>query len=314
MPEWKVLISDGLAKNGQAILSQAAVVDDRAGLEAQELLRLVHEYDALIVRSRTRVDRAVIAAAARLKVIGRAGVGVDNIDLNAARERGVVVVNSPTASTQAVAELTIGLLLALARAIPCASNAMKNGLWLKKELRGVELSGKTLGVIGVGNIGAAVAQRAAALGMSVLGYDKLLSAEEIASSGVRPVSWMDLLAGSDFISLHAPLTDETRGMIDAQALQRMKPGVWFVCTARGGIIDESALLEALESGKVAGAALDVFAQEPPGATPLVSHPNVVVTPHIGAQTIEAQARAAEEIAREVLAALRGQPLRWQVDR
>jgi D-3-phosphoglycerate dehydrogenase len=210
--------------------------------------------------------------------------------------------------------LTLGLLLALARSIPRASSAVTNGLWTKKELRGVALSGKTLGVIGMGRVGGAVAQRAAALGMSVLGYDALLSAEQIATRGAQPAGLAELLAWSDFISLHTPLTDETRGMIDAQILHQVKPGVRIVCTARGGIIDEGALLEALESGKVAGAALDVFAQEPPGATPLVSHPNVVVTPHIGAQTIEAQALAAEEIASEVLAALRGQPLRWQANR
>lgn len=313
MPEWRILVTDGLAENGQAILRAAAIVDDRQGIEMPELLRLIPEYDALIVRGRTRITIPLLEAAGRLKVIGRAGVGVDHIDLQAARTRGVIVVNSPTATTLAVAELTLGLMLALARSIPRVDSAMKDGQWPKKELLGVELSGKTLGLIGMGNVGAAVAQRAAALGMSVLGYDELLSDDEVARRGAQPVALARLLARSDFISLHIPLTAKTRGMINARSFRQMKPGVRILCTARGEIVAEEALLDALESGRVAGAALDVFAQEPPGVTPLVGHPNVIVTPHIGAQTAEAQARAAEGIASEVLAALRGQPLRWQVN-
>jgi D-3-phosphoglycerate dehydrogenase len=266
----------------------------------------------LVVRGRTRVTAQVFEAAPALHVVGRAGVGVDNIDLEAARAHGVIVVNAPAATSQAVAELAIGLALALARAVPRADAALKQGHWLKKELMGIEISGKQLGVIGMGNIGSAVARRAAALGMAVLGYDPLIPAEEIEQRGARPVSLPELYAASDFISIHIPLTPETRGLLDRHAFTQMKPGVRIICTARGGIIDEVALLEALGSGQVAGAALDVFSQEPPGLTSLVAHPNVIATPHIGAQTGEAQARAASDIASEVLAALAGQPLRWRV--
>jgi D-3-phosphoglycerate dehydrogenase / 2-oxoglutarate reductase len=239
-------------------------------------------------------------------------VGVDNIDLDAARRGGVMVVNSPQATTLAVAEHALGLMLALARSIPRADAAMKAGQWIKKELEGVELSGKTLGIVGVGNIGAALARRAAALGMAVIGYDPLLSTEAIQRRGAEPVGLDELYGRSDFISLHLPLTAETRGMVGEQVFERMKPGVRLVCTARGGLIDEEALLRVLEMGRVAGAALDVFAEEPPSATRLVTHPQVIATPHIAAQTTEAQQRAAVDIAHEVLAALRGEPLRWRV--
>jgi phosphoglycerate dehydrogenase-like enzyme len=189
---------------------------------------------------------------------------------------------------------------------------MKQGTWLKQELGGMELHGKTLGVLGMGRIGGHVCGRAAAFGMQVLGYDARTSADSIRNCGAEPISLEDLYARSDFLSLHLPLTDETRSMVGAQAFGRMKRGVRIICTARGGIIDEAALLQALESGQVAGAALDVFASEPPGASELVRHPRVIATPHIGAQTAEAQSRAAEDIANEVLAALKGEPLRWKV--
>jgi D-3-phosphoglycerate dehydrogenase len=312
MPEHIVLITDGLEENGQAILRSSARVDDRTGLSPQELLQVIHDYDALIVRSRTKVTAEVFAAAGRLKAVGRAGVGVDNIDLEAARSHGVTVVNAPTSTSLAVAELTLGLMLSLAREIPRADAGMKQGKWLKKELAGTELYGKTLGILGVGRIGAEVAVRAAAFGMSVLGYDPLVPAEEILRRGAQPVSLDELYARSDFISLHLPLTAESRSMVGEQAFGRMKRGVYVICAARGGVIDESALLAALGSGQVAGAALDVFATEPPGATDLVSHPKVIATPHVGAQTAEAQSRAAEDIAGEVLAALKGEPLRWKV--
>jgi len=222
------------------------------------------------------------------------------------------VVNSPQATTLAVAEHALGLMLALARSIPRADAAMKAGQWIKKELEGIELSGKTLGIMGVGNIGAAVARRAAALGMVVIGYDPLLPREAIQQRGAEPVTLDELYTRAEFISLHLPLTAETAGLLDGKAFESMKPGVRLVCTARGGLIDEEALLMALGTGKVAGAALDVFAQEPPGATSLVAHPQVIATPHVAAQTVEAQKRAAVDIAHEVLAALRGEPLRWRV--
>jgi D-3-phosphoglycerate dehydrogenase / 2-oxoglutarate reductase len=312
MPAYNILITDGLEENGQAILYSAAGVDDRSGISPEELSDIIKEYDALIVRGRTKVTRRLFEAAGRLKVVGRAGVGVDNIDLEAARDQGVTVVNAPTSTSLAVAELTLGLMLALAREIPRADAGIKRGGWLKKELNGTELYGKTLGIIGVGRIGAQVCPRAAAFGMTVLGYDAHNTTEAIEGCGAEPVGLEELYARADFISLHLPLTDETRSMIAEQAFGQMKRGVYIVNVARGGIIDEDALLKSLESGQVAGVALDVFATEPPGVNELVLHPGVIATPHIGAQTAEAQFRAAEDIANEVLAALQGEPLRWKV--
>jgi D-3-phosphoglycerate dehydrogenase len=312
MPEWKILLTDGIDESGKAILQEKAQVDDRPGISPEELLQVVGDCDALVVRGRTQVTGEVLDAAKNLKVIGRAGVGVDNIDLAAATQHGVTVVNAPTSTTLAVAELVLGLMFSLARNIPRADADMKSGQWTKKELKGVELNGKVLGVIGMGNIGSAVAERAAALGMQVIGYDPLLDAREIQARGAEPVGLDDVYARSDFITLHVPLNPETRGMIGGQQFGRMRRGVYILCTARGGVIDETALLGALETGQVAGAALDVYAKEPPGLTALVAHPNVVATPHIGAQTEEAQERASQSIAEEVLAALQGEPLRWKV--
>ncbi|GAB4405659.1 MAG: hypothetical protein OHK0052_27500 [Anaerolineales bacterium] len=311
---FKILVSDGLQKPGLDILISGAQTDNRPGITPEELLQVIGEYDALIVRSRTKVTPAVFEAGKNLKVVGRAGVGVDNIDLPAAQKHGVTVVNAPLGATIAVAELTLALMMALARDVAEADEAMKQGKWLKKELMGSELYGKTLGIIGMGRIGTAVAERAAAFGMPiVLGYDtspeKILEFQE---KGFEIVSLEDLYTRADYISIHVPLTPSTRGMIDGQAIARMKRGVRIICTARGGIIDETALLAALESGQVAGAGLDVFTQEPPGLTPLVAHHKVIATPHIGAQTQEAQDRAALDIATEVLAALNGKPLRWKV--
>jgi D-3-phosphoglycerate dehydrogenase len=312
MGEWKTIITDGLEERGQAILRSGARVDDRTDISAKELLEIIDQYDAMIVRGRTKVTSTVFGAASHLKVVGRAGVGVDNIDLQAAKEHTVVVVNAPASTTLAVAELALGLMFALARNTARADAGMKQGQWLKKELAGIEISGKTLGVIGMGNIGAAVASRASALGMTILGYDPFMAEDEVRRRSANPCELAFLLANADFISLHVPLTDDTRGLIGEGALASMKDGVRIICAARGGVIDEAALLKALDSGKVGGAALDVFSQEPPGLTPLVVHPNVIATPHIGAQTAEAQARAGEDIAAEVLAALRGDALRWRV--
>lgn len=312
MPEYKILITDGLDERGQSILRSSANVDDRNNISADDLLRVIPDYDGLIVRGRTKVTASVMEAAARLKVIGRAGVGVDNIDLEAAKKHNVTVINAPMSTSLAVAELTFGLLLALAREIPRADSAMKQGQWLKKELEGVELNGKTLGLIGFGRIGVEVGRRAAAFGMNIIAYDPLVSEDDIKERGAEPVSIQDLFAWSDFISLHLPLNVQTRDMVGPLAFSQMKDGVRIVCAARGGIIDEPALVDALNSGKVAGAALDVFSKEPPGLTETISHPRVIATPHIGAQTVEAQSRAAEDIANEVLSALRGEALRWKV--
>ena len=312
MAAWKVLLTDGLEENGKEILRSAAEVTDQSGISAEDLLKVVGQYDALIVRGRTKVTESVLAAAPHLKVVGRAGVGVDNIDLAAAKAYQVTVVNSPLATTVAVAELTLSLMLSLVRELPRADASMKAGKWLKKEFEGRELFGKTLGVIGFGRIGSAVAARAKAFEMKILAYDPLVSAEEIKKRGGEPVSLDELLTAADMITMHMPLTADSRNLLNAEALAKTKAGVYIVCAARGGVIDEEALLAALNSGHVAGAALDVFANEPPGATELVAHPHVIDSPHIGAQTVEAQARAANDIADEVLNALAGKPLRWKV--
>jgi D-3-phosphoglycerate dehydrogenase / 2-oxoglutarate reductase len=312
MTAWKILLTDGLEEVGLDILRKAGEVDDKPGISADDLLKIIDQYDALIVRGRTKVTPAVFDAAKKLKVVGRSGVGVDNIDLAAAKAHGVTVVNAPIATSLAVAELAMCLMLGVARELPRADATMKQNKWIKKELEGVELSTKTLGVIGFGRIGSAVGVRAAAFGMKILAYDPLLNADEIAKRGGEAVSFDDLLAKSDFITLHIPLTAESRGLINAGAFAKMKDGVRIVCAARGGVIDEAALLDALNSGKVAGAGLDVYATEPPGESALVSHPKVVCTPHVGGQTVEAQARAAFDISNEVLACLDGKPLRWKV--
>lgn len=312
MTNYNILITDGLDARGQSILRASANVNYRESTPADELTSLIAEYDALIVRGQSRVTAAVLDAAPRLRVVGRAGVGVDNIDLEAAKKHNITVVNAPSSTTVAVAELALGLLLAIGREIPRGDAGMKQGQWLKKEFEGVELNGKTLGIIGYGRIGTEVGKRAAAFGMNVVTYDPNVSEHELEHGNAEPVSLQDLFAWSDFISLHLPLNVQTRDLIGPLAFSQMKDGVRIISTARGGIIDESALLNALNSGKVAGAALDVFEKEPPGLTELVSHPRVIATPHIGAQTAEAQSRAAEDIAGEVLAALQGKSLRWKV--
>lgn len=312
MSAWKILLTDGLEENGKAILRASADVVDQPGITAEDLLKVVGEYDALIVRGRTKVTPEVFATGKRLKVVGRAGVGVDNINLPAAKESKVTVVNSPLATTVAVAELAMGLMLSSVREIARADASMKAGKWLKKEFEGAELCGKTLGVIGFGRIGSAVAARAKAFEMKILAYDPLISAEEIKKRGGEPATLEDVYKNADFITMHMPLTSESKGMLNAEAFAKMKQGVYIVCAARGGVIDEAALLDALNSGKVAGASLDVFSAEPPGLTDLVAHPKVTNTPHVGAQTKEAQARAANDIAEEVLNALNEKPLRWKV--
>jgi D-3-phosphoglycerate dehydrogenase len=312
MVSYKVLLTDGLEENGQSLMRQSIEVDDKSGISAEDLLNIVGDYDALIVRGRTKVTAAVFNAGKKLKVVGRAGVGVDNIDLQAAKAAGVTVVNSPMATTVAVAELAMSMMLALVREIPRADHSMKEGKWLKKEFEGTELNGKVLGIIGMGRIGAAVGTRAAAFGMTLVGYDPLIEAKEIKDRGAEPVSLADLYKRADVITLHIPLTPESKNMINSSSFAQMKNGVYLVCAARGGVIEENALLEALNSGQVAGAALDVFTTEPPGLTDLVSHPKLIATPHIGAQTMEAQGRAAYDISTEIIRALNGQPLRWKV--
>jgi D-3-phosphoglycerate dehydrogenase len=312
MCAFRILLTDGLEKEGRVILEKSGQVDNLKDITAEELLQKIGEYDAVIVRGRTKLTPEVLGAATKLKVAGRAGVGVDNINLEAAKAKGVVVVNSPLATTIAVAELTLGLMLSLIRDIPRADAGLKEGNWLKKELRGTELYSKTLGVIGFGRIGVAVAERARAFGMRVVAYDPALDAGEIRKRGGEPLGLDGLLAEADIITLHIPLTPVTKNILNTASFEKMKPGVRIICAARGGVIDETALLAALQSGKVAGAALDVFTTEPPGKTELTGHPRVVGTPHIGAETNEAQVRAAIDISTEVIAALEGKPLRWRI--
>jgi len=312
MATWKILLTDGLDEGGKSILRQVGEVADRSGISADDLLKEIGEYDALIVRGRTKVTLPVFEAGKKLKVVGRAGIGVDNIDLKAAQTYGVTVVNSPLATTVSVAELTLASMLSMIREVPRADASMKAGKWLKKEFEGVELFEKTLGVIGFGRIGTAVAKRCMAFGMSSIAFDPNVEPLEARETGAELVTLDDLLARADFITLHLPLTPASKNMLDAAAFAKMKDGVRIVDAARGGIVDEEALLAALESGKVAAAALDVFTTEPPGLTPLVAHPHVIATPHIGAQTIEAQGRAGLDIASEVVAALKGDALRWKV--
>lgn len=308
----KILVSDGLSEKGLALLRAAGEVTVNPKITADELLAGLPEYHALVVRSRTKVTSKVVEAGKNLKVIGRAGVGVDNIDVAAAVARGITVVNSPMAASVSVAEHTLGLMLALARHLPAADASMKQGKWDKSAFTGGELSGKTLGLLGIGRIGALVANRAVAFGMSVLAYDPYLTPDQIRQRNAEPTSFDAVLAGSDYISLHLPLTQETRGLIGPKQFGRMRQGARLICAARGGVIDEAALRAALDSGQLAGAALDVFAEEPPKPGSIAAHPKVVATPHIGAQTTEAQDRAGLAIAEEVQAVLQGKEPRWKV--
>ena len=312
MSEFKILISDGLSEEGLALLKMVGEVISNPKITAEELAAILPTYDALIVRSRTKVSEAVLEAGKRLKVVGRAGVGVDNIDVAAAQRRGITVVNSPLAATTAVAEHTLGLMLALARGTAAADASMKAERWEKSSFMGSELAGKTLGLLGIGRIGAEVARLALAFGMAVIAYDPYLSAEQIRQRQAEPAQFDEVLGRSDMISLHLPLTLETGGLIGAQQISKMKPGARLVCTARGGVIDEDALRVALDSGALAGAALDVFAAEPVQPGSIASHQKVIATPHIGAQTKEAQARAAVAIAEEVASVLQGKQPRWVV--
>ena len=309
---YKILLTDGLAPISDQDLLDKLDLADKKGISAEDLLEEIGGYDAVIVRGRTKVTEEVLAAGEKLKVVGRMGVGVDNINLKAAEAHGVTVVNCPVATTVSVAELTLGLMLSLIRGIPKANAGMKAGEWLKKELVGTELYGKTLGVIGFGNIGEAVSRRALAFDMQVLAADPVRKPDEIKAAGAEPVDLDDLLAKSDIITMHIPHINATHYLLDAEAFNKMKDGVRIICAARGGVIDQAALLAALESGKVAGAALDVYETEPPGEDPLTLHPKVIGTPHIGAQTREAQLRAGHDILSEVLAALEGEPLRWKI--
>lgn len=303
----KILVLDGVQEAGVEALRRPGWQVDmilEKWTEA-ELISRIGIYDALIVRSATKVTASVIEAAHSLKVIGRAGVGVDNIDLEAATRRGIVVVNAPDGNTIAAAEHSLALMLALARNIPRGDASLKSGLWERKDLVGVELRQKTLGVLGLGRIGSAVARRAQAFDMTCIGYDPYISAERARHMGVELVSFEDLLERSDFITIHMPLTDDTRHLLDAKALASMKQGVRIINVARGGIVCETALAKALKTGRVGGAALDVFEEEPLVASPLVDCPNVVLTPHLGASTEEAQLHVAMDVSEAIACLLDG---------
>jgi D-3-phosphoglycerate dehydrogenase len=309
----KVLVADEISKSGVEMLkAQGYTVDVRTGLKEDELVRIIKDYDVLIVRSATKATRKVIEAS-RLKVIGRAGIGVDNIDVDAATERGVLVMNAPSGNVVSTAELTIGFIFALARRIAQADASVKRGEWKRKEMKGVQVQGKTLGIIGLGRVGAEVAKKAIALGMVVIAYDPLVSPEIGAKLHVRLVTLDRLLKDSDFVTLHTPLTQQTRDMIGRNELAQMKKTAFIINCARGGVVNEDALAEALAQNKIAGAALDVFVSEPPAGSRLLSAPNIVLTPHIGATTSEAQEEVGSEIAEQIIAYLRDNVLKNAVN-
>ena len=303
----QVVIVDNVAPEAGRTLARAGhkIQAFSKKLDLPALIAACAGCQALIVRSATDVTAGLIAACPELQVVGRAGVGTDNIDVDAATRQGVLVVNAPTGNTIAAAEHALGLMLALARNIPQASSTLRQGRWERAQFRGVELMGKTLGILGLGRVGSAVALRAQSLGMRVLGYDPYLNPDNVIA-GVVLADSREVFAQSDFLTLHLPLSAETRGFINHETLAMMKPGIRIINTARGGLIVEEALISALTTGQVAGAALDVLAEEPCTDSPLFELENVIITPHLGASTEEAQAQVATEVARQVAAALAGQ--------
>ena len=296
----KVLISDTMSSRAEEIFRERGVeVDVVTELDPAELEKIIVNYDGLAVRSSTKVTEKIIGAGSKLRVIGRAGIGVDNIDVGSASKKGIVVMNTPQGNSITTAEHAIALLFALARDIPQANQSTHEGLWEKSKFMGVELYGKTLGVIGCGNIGSIVADRAIGLKMKVVSYDPFLSPEKATSLGVEKIEFDELLQRSDFISLHTPMTDATKGIIDTKAISKMKDGVYIINCARGGLVNEVDLKTAIDTGKVAGAALDVFSEEPAKDNVLFGYPNVLVTPHLGASTSEAQVNVAIQVAEQM---------------
>ena len=310
----KVLVSDPIDQVGIDILSQVAQVDVKTDLSPDDLIHIIPDYDALMIRSGTRVTQAVIEAGNQLKIIGRAGVGVDNVDVLAATRKGIVVVNSPEGNTIAAAEHTLAMMMAMSRYIPDANQAVKSNRWDRKHYTGVEVYKKTLGIVGLGKIGAHVATVARAMGMKLIAYDPFISHERAEQLGCRIVEMDVLLQQADYITLHIPKTAETTHLINAAAIARMKPTARIINCARGGIIDEAALAEALKDGKLAGAALDVYEQEPLGESPLRSlGKEMVMTPHLGASTEEAQVNVAIDVAEQIRDVLLGLPARSAVN-
>lgn len=309
----RILVAEPLAREGVDRLRPHHEVDDRPGMSRQELCAIVGQYDALLVRSQVKVDAELIAAAPRLTVVGRAGVGVDNVDLEAATRAGITVVNAPTGNTIAAAEHTLALLFGLARRTAAADASVRRGEWRRSQFTGVELRGKTLGIIGLGKIGQAIAQRARALDMTILAADPYITPEQAALHGVELADLDTLLRRSDAVTVHVPMTRGTRGLIGPEALAKMKPTALLLNVARGGVVDEAAVAEALKAGRLGGAAIDVFEQEPPVGSPLLDAPNTLLTPHLGASTEEAQVLVAEEVADQVLDIFAGRPARYAVN-
>ncbi|MFD2611981.1 phosphoglycerate dehydrogenase [Paenibacillus gansuensis] len=313
---YKVLVSDPISDMGIQLLYDASdvTVDKKPGLSEDELVDIIGEYDALLVRSQTRVTERIMEAGKKLKVVGRAGVGVDNIDLPAATKRGIIVINAPDGNTITTCEHTFAMMMAVARHIPQAYAKTVNGVWDRKSFLGVELRNKVLGVLGMGRIGSEVAARAKAFGMSIHAYDPFLTEERAEKLGVKLGTVNEIVANADFITVHTPLTPETRHMISRPQFEIMKKGMRIVNCARGGIIDELALMEAVDQGIVAGAAFDVFEEEPPRPDhPFLKHPQIIVTPHLGASTVEAQENVAIDVSEQVLLILRGQAFKNAVN-
>ena len=310
----RILVAEPIAPEGIARLRAEHEVDERPNLSRDELCSILPGYDALVVRSQVQVDAPVIAAAGnRLQVVGRAGVGVDNVDLDAATAAGITVVNAPTGNTIAAAEHTLALLYGVARRIAAADASVRRGEWARAQFTGLELRGRTLGIVGLGKIGQAIAARARAMEMTVLAADPFVTDEQAAHHGVELVTFDRLLERADVVSVHVPLTRTTRGLIGREQLARMKPGAILLNVARGGVIDEAAVAAALTSGRLAGAGVDVFEAEPPTGSPLLDAPNTLLTPHLGASTAEAQVLVAEEVADQVLDVLAGRSARYAVN-
>ncbi|MBN1871122.1 MAG: phosphoglycerate dehydrogenase [Candidatus Omnitrophica bacterium] len=311
----RILVSDPLAEQGIKILEAQKdfAVEMKVKLPPEELKKIIKDYDALIVRSATKVTADIISSADRLKIIGRAGVGIDNVDVEAASKRGIIVMNAPAGNTISTAEHTVSMILALSRNIPQAYSSMKEGKWDRKTFMGTELYGKTLGIVGLGRIGAEVAKRALSFKMKILGFDPYLSEEKAKKMDIELVDFNTLIKNSDYITVHTPLTSETKHIISKEEIKQMKKGVKIINCARGGIIDEEALNEGLESGNVGGAALDVYEKEPPTDSPLVKRPNVITTPHLGASTEEAQVNVAIDIAESVRDAMLDKGIRNAVN-
>lgn len=301
----KVLVSDPLSEQGLTILQQHFTVDVITKLSEEELVEKIPEYDALVIRSGTQVTRKVIEAADKMMIVGRAGVGVDNVDVEAATEKGIIVVNAPEGNMLSAAEHTIAMMMSLARNVPQADASLKAKKWERGKFMGVEVNGKTLGVIGLGRIGAEVAKRAQGMNMSILAYDPFVTEERAKEMGVTMMSVQEIAKEADFITVHTPLTKDTRNIIDAEEFSMMKNNARIINCARGGIINEEALSDALNNDKIAGAAIDVFVNEPPFEGPLLDSKNLIVTPHLGASTKEAQINVAVSVAEEVVAVLTG---------